>query len=186
MSEKSQIPETVQKFIKNLEGLDAGERARFKRNAGNTPEESRDVLGLFYKKLLYNSTLSERNEDSYFLVATLYPFEKQPKKSKSETAEPPPTLPNFADVLGQVARSNEKSRDGLDRRFERLLDADSQQLPFYLRREIQFLTTVGKKLDWAQLLYDVLHWQSPDRYIQRRWAREYFTAPAETESTPHS
>lgn len=182
MSEKSQIPETIQKFIKNLEGLDAGERARFKRNAGNTPEESRDVLGLFYKKLLYNPALSERNEDSYFLVATLYPFEKRPK-SKELPAEPPPPPPNFADVLGQVARSNEKSRDGLDRRFERLLDADSQQLPFYLRREIQFLTTAGRKIDWAQLLHDILHWQSPERYIQRRWAREYFTAPSEGQPT---
>lgn len=185
MSKKSDIPEAIQKFVKNLERLDAGERARFKRNAGNAPEESRDVLGLFYKKLLYNHTLFERDEDSYFLVATLYPFEKQVKSKSEPTSEPPPTSPNFADVLGQIARS-EKNRDGIDRRFERLLDADNQQLPFYLRREIQFLATAGRKLDWAQLLHDVLQWHHADRHIQRRWAREYFTAPAETESTPNS
>lgn len=181
MSEKNQISEAIQKFVKNLEELDSGERARFKRNAGNTPEESRNVLGLFYKKLLYNRPLSEEEEDSYFLVATLYPFEKRPKSKDEPSSEPS----SFANVLGQIARDH-KSQVGIDRRFERLLDADNQQLPFYLRREIQFLTNEGRKLDWAQLLHDILQWHRPDRHIQRYWAQQYFVVPAGTESTSNS
>ena len=127
------------------------------------------MLGLFYKKLLYNYAIPEWAEDRYFLIATLYPFEKRPKSKTEALAEPLPTPPDFAVALGEVAHS-QQGRQGLDTRFERLLDADEQQLPFYLRREIQFLTTAGRKLNWAHLLRDILRWQNPDRNVLRRWA----------------
>ena len=182
MAERRHIPSPVQTFVKALEKLDVEERARFKRNAGNTLEESRDVLGLFYRKLLPNRELPEWMEDAYFLVATLYPFEKRSKQGSDEEQEqsaPPPLS------LGASLRTvrTEKNGEGLDRRVERLLDADEQQLPFYLRREIHFLANEGKRVNWAYLLHDILQWQHPDRWVQRKWAKDYFTTQAETEST---
>ena len=141
--------------------------------------ESHNVMGLFYKKLLYDHTLRQWQEDAYFLIATLYPFEKQAKQTPdSSDAEPTQRPKNFGASLGQIRRrlaSNKEGVAGLDNRFERLLDADEQQLSFYLRREVQFLTNADGRIDWANLLNDLLKWHYPSRYVQRHWARAYFT-----------
>lgn len=177
MTVQSDIPKPIQDFVNRLRELDDGERARLKRNAGNGPDESHNALGLFYKKLLQDRTISEWAENHYFLVATLYPFEKRPKKKPDENQEPLPSPGNLGASLRTVR--TEKNGEGLDHRFERLLDADEQQLPFYLRREIQFLTNEGGRVNWERLLHDLLRWQSPNRFVQRRWARDYFATQSE-------
>ena len=156
------LPKPILDFVDKLSKLEAGDRARLKRNAGNRLTESNRAMGLFYNKLLPYS-VREFDEEWYFLVATLYPLEK-------ETSGTPP--PNFGSSLRQVR--TDKNSSGLDRRVERLLDADEQQLPFHLRQAIHFLTSNRGRVRWGQLLEDVLHWSAPSRYVQRRWARAYF------------
>lgn len=152
----------IKEFVANLARLDAGDRARLKRNAGSRPAESRGALGLFYNQLLPPG-VGMGAEDWYFLVATLYPLEK-------ESTGPIPG--NFGDSLRRIRTT--KNEAGLDRRVERLLDADEQQLPFQLRQAVHFLTSNRGRVNWEQLLKDLLHWTHPDRYVQRRWARAYF------------
>jgi len=155
--------ELAQKFVANLAKLDAGDRARLKRNAGSRLQESRGAMGLFYKQLLPPDMTYRPNEDWYFLVATLYPLEKEQKGS----------IPgNFGDSLRRIR--NAKNEAGLDRRLERLLDADEQQLPFQLRQAVHFLTSNRGRINWERLLKDLLGWTRPDRYVQRQWARAYF------------
>lgn len=172
MSQPKQA-ELIETFVKNLAGLDPGERARFKRNAGNLPQESRRVLGLFYDKVLPPQI--KYDEDWYFLVATLYPLEKV---DRDQVAGPPPA--SLGSSLRQVR--TEKNGAGLDRRVERLLDADAQQLPFQLRQAIHFLTSNGGRVDWGKLLKDVLDWSRPERRVQKKWARDYFVREAAVES----
>ena len=62
----------VRLFIERLDGLDAGDRARFRRCAGRTLAEAGEALGLFYR--LLPTGVPDREEDLYFLVATLYPM----------------------------------------------------------------------------------------------------------------
>jgi CRISPR system Cascade subunit CasB len=152
----------ISQFVENLASLDAGDRARLKRNAGNRLNESSRAAALFYNKVLPYG-VPPWAEDWYFLVATFYPLEK-------ETSGAPP--PNFGLSLRQVRNSENEA--GLDRRVERLLDADEQQLPFHLRQPIHFLTSNRGRVDWGQLLNDLLRWSHPERYIQRKWARAYF------------
>ena len=160
-------------FVQNLQKLDAGERARLKRNAGNLPQEARRVLGLFYGKVLPLG-VGEWAEKWYFLVATLYPLEKGRERATGN-------LPgNLALSLRQVR--TEKNGAGLDRRVERLLDADEQQLPFQLRQTIHFLTSNRGRVNWGQLLQDLLNWSHPDRFVQKKWARDYFVKQTETET----
>ena len=167
-------------FVKRLYKLDAGERARLKRNAGTAMEKSHNVMGLFYKKLLYDRTLRDYQENTYFLVATLFALEKKLKKNQEGDEEKMSKRPdNFGKSLGKIRwRANakkENSAKGLDTRFERLLDADEQQLPYYMRREILFLFNNGGSVDWVMLLKDLLNWHHPNRYIRRKWARDYFS-----------
>ncbi len=153
----------ILEFVENLSELEAGDRARLKRNAGNRISESNRAAGLFYNKVLPYG-VAHWAEDWYFLVATLYPLEK-------ETSGTPPS--NFGTSLRQVRNNDNEA--GLDRRIERLLDADEQQLPFQLRQAIHFLTSNRGRVDWGHLLDDLLRWSWPSRTVQRKWARAYFT-----------
>lgn len=145
-------------FIARLDKLDVGDRARLKRNAGKTIGEAHEVLGLFYAILPHN--ISQFQEEIYFLVATLYPMTSKGSKG------------NFGDHL-LMAQSSKNSK-GLDRRVEILLDADLPQLHFRLRQSVHFLQSCRVSINWVQLLEDLLQWNHPDRYIQKRWARSFY------------
>src|SRR3989304_40965 len=59
----------VEKFLQNLSALDAGGKARLKRDAGKPLAEAQS-LGLFYRLLPYG--LSAAQEEIFFFLATLY------------------------------------------------------------------------------------------------------------------
>jgi len=145
-------------FIKRLEKLDAGDCARLKRNAGKTLAEAKDALGLFYRLLPYG--VPSHQEEVYFLVATLFPL-----------AEGGGKLDLGASL--HLAQSAKNSK-GLDKRVENLLDADLVQLHFRLRQAVHFLQSSRVRVNWQQLLEDLLQWDHPDRFVQQRWARSYF------------
>ena len=158
MTERESNPQ-VNLFIERLHRLDAGERARLKRNAGRTLAECRDVLGLFYH-LLPPDVLPYQQE-TYFLAATLYPL----------------VVGGGQGDLGAALRRARQSANarGLDRRLEVLLDSDESQLPFRLRQAVHFLQSNRVRVNWPLLVDDLLHWNAPGRGVQKRWARSYFT-----------
>lgn len=145
-------------FISRLENLDAGDRARLKRNAGKSLSEAHNALGNFYALLPHG--LPQYQEEVYFLVATLFPL----AEGKG--------LGDFGTQLA-LAQSTKNSK-GLDRRVEVLLDADLVQLHFRLRQAVHFLQSCRVRINWQHLLDDLLLWEHPDRFIQQRWARSYF------------
>lgn len=157
----------VDPFVVKLCKLDAGDRARLKRNAGCSLSEARGINTLIYYLLPHN--LSPAQEEMYFLVATLYPLADADGKG------------SLGKALRQAA--GKRNRKGLDRRIEALLDADESQLPFRLRQTIHYLHSCRVKVNWSELLSDLLHWNHPDRFVQRKWARDYY-APKISEKPP--
>jgi len=158
MGERELSPEIVS-FCERLSRLDAGDRARLKRNAGQRLAEARGVTGLFYR--LLPPGVGAGQEDMYFLVATLFPLAEGGGRG---------------DLGAALCRGrSEKHARGLDRRVEILLDADAAQLPFRLRRAVQLLASNRVGVNWPQLLADLLYWTHPERFVQRRWARSYFS-----------
>jgi len=157
MSEPKLDPR-ITEFCKRLEQLDAGERARLKRNAGRTLAESHNVLGLFFRILPRD--IPRYQEDTYFLVATLFPLAESGDEGS----------------LGHALyrARDKKYAQGLDRRVEVLLDADREQLSFRLRQAIRFLDSKRVAVNWPRLLKDLLAWGHPNRYVQENWARDYF------------
>lgn len=153
------VPDTsVFAFIHRLERLDAADRARLKRNAGNSLAEARQVAGLFYH--LLPPDVTPWQEEAYFTLATLFPIAQGGSKG------------NLGDSL-RSAR-NSKNAKGLDRRVEVLLDADAGQLRHRLRQVIHLLQSNRARVNWPVLLSDLLAWNRPDRAVQQRWARAYF------------
>jgi len=154
----------IEAFCGRLQALDAGERARLKRCAGRSLAESPETLGLFYR--LLPPGIPERDEETYFLVATLYPLAGAADAG------------SFGASLSRAR--NPQNERGLDRRVETLLDSDEAQLPVRLRRAIHFLQSQAVGVDWPRLLRDLLLWTHPDRFVQKAWARAYF-APRDVE-----
>lgn len=169
---EKELPDSIQKFVQNLAKLEPGDLARLKRNAGNRFDEASRVTGLFYNKVLPYSNIGNWSEDRYFLVATLYPLleKRQDKNAPVTAATPPPT--DFGLSLRRIRNADNET--GLDRRIERLLDADEQQLPFQLRQAVHFLASNRGRVDWGNLLADLLRWPSPDKWVQKKWAKSYF------------
>lgn len=155
------LDERIVIFCERLATLDAGGRARLKRCAGRPLTASPEALGLFYRLLPPGVPVWQ--EETYFLLATLYPL-----ADAGDTG-------NLGAALLR-ARSPQNER-GLDRRLEVLLDADEGQLPFRLRQAVRFLQSNRVPVSWAQLLHDLLRWNHPERYVQKAWARAYY-APA--------
>jgi CRISPR type I-E-associated protein CasB/Cse2 len=147
----------VLKLLQNLSALDAGEKARLKRDAGKPLVEAQS-LGLFYRLLPYG--LSAVQEEIYFLVATLYPLADGGGKGN----------------LGASLRRarDPKNHKGLDRRVEILLDSDATQLPFRLRQAVRLLKSNRVTVNWQQLLEDLQRWNYSNRAAQKQWARAYF------------
>jgi len=157
--DEREIDPRVAQFIHKLDGLDEGDKARLRRNAGKAISEAGDVTGLFYRIL--PSGVPMQQEEIYFLVATLFPLNENGGAG------------NFGASLRRArTSSNDK---GLDKRVEILLDAELSQLSFRLRQAVQFLRSNRVSTNWAKLLNDLLYWSHPDRFIQRNWARSYFS-----------
>ncbi len=172
---KNEPDPRIAEFVKKLNALDAGDKAKLKRDAGKPIAEAQSI-GLLYRLLPYG--LNAAQEEIYFLVATLYGLADGGAKG------------NLGASLRQARDPEEKKNRGLNRRVEILLDSDATQLPFRLRQAIRFLKSKDKSVNWQQLLEDLLKWKSTYRTVQKQWARAYFAlskptdeeASAETEN----
>jgi|SRR5579862_4774634 len=84
-------------------------------------------------------------------------------------------------------RHPEKGSDSLDGRFLTLLNSSADQLFDHLRRLICLLQASGRSdLDWARLLVNIQYWNAEGRFVQKRWARDYYradTTKGDTDST---
>jgi CRISPR system Cascade subunit CasB len=179
------VAASVDGFIGKLEALtqrDAAraDLARLRRCAGHSLAECPQVFQLFYGLLPYSVRGDDREEERYFLVATLFALD--PKSSGAS---------DFGASMRVVAGSRRAGQEGVDRRMAVLLDAPSDDLAFRLRQLAALAASADVGINWRSLLSDILWWDHPARRVQRRWARSYFgggssAAAKETTSTETS
>ncbi len=62
----------------------------------------------------------------------------------------------------------------LDLLFTALLNAEREELPVRLRHVITRLAAKEIAIDYARLLEDLGGWQHPRRFVQRKWAHDYW------------
>lgn len=175
-------------FIASLKRLDSGRLAQLRRNAGKDLAEARGAAW-FYG--LLGQFARGYDEEAFFLVATLFAFDKDAQKRGTTYAG------NFGATLRALrdrTRSSDSNNHPLDRRFGLLLDSDFNpdgtggELAFRLRQMVK--QVIAKKdpnvrIDWPQLLADIRHWGSDRKYVQKKWARSYY-APALPEQADDS
>ncbi len=171
----SPVLQDAREFETQLAQLSRGQLAQLKRNVGQ-PLPGRGVA--WFYGLLYRGDVGRRqnNAEIYFLVATLYDFNRL-------------TTPRGDRWWGSLGRSmrlaaDKSGSDSVKRRFQILLDADldggaDSELAFRLRQTIQWLKGHNVGFDPAQLIYDLSYWSHLERFVQKKWARDFFVAPAE-------
>lgn len=100
-------------------------------------------------------------EDCAFLVAALFALHPQPKGQGT---------------LGSAFARISGGSDSIEQRFNALLNCHRDDLPYHLRQAVSLLRSKDVPVDWKRLLRDVLGWEHDDRYVQRDWARDFWSS----------
>jgi len=95
------------------------------------------------------------------------------KRPKLEESSRQKDGPNFGDAFG---KGPAEVKDQRQKRFIDLLDTDEAELPFKLRQAITLIE--GQDLDWVLLVNHLNHWGHPDRWVQKQWARGFWSISA--------
>ena len=145
------------------------DRAAFavlRRAAASEPGRSADAFPLVLPWVPENAR-QRRDEWAYFLVATL--FALHPAHAEAG---------NFGRTMWRTAtEGSEKPNPSADLRFRRLLEADRDDLPGLLRSAVRLAASraAPPPVNYDLLLTHLLAWNHPDAWVQREWARTYWT-----------
>ncbi|GGR11471.1 type I-E CRISPR-associated protein Cse2/CasB [Deinococcus ruber] len=170
-------------FVTALGELERGSLAELRRSLSYKTGQSYFLERLIYEHLPEWYRGGWGNQAA-FLVAGLYALverpHSEPKTDESDAETVPetskPAAPrNLGSALGRLYRAQE-NRPSTEKRFLALLDADEEQLADHLRHAVTLLNAGDIRLDWAQLLADVLSWSRPENRDRTReqWARAFY------------
>lgn len=167
-------------FLEDVKKLDPGERAALRRAAGEMLADSRGVLWMY--RLLQRHTRDEYdNFERYFFTATLLALDKDAVKASAFNE-------TNADLGASLAKLGQKfSQEAVERRVNVLLDSrfDSGEMGFRMPQMIKMLTAADISIHWPKLLSDLLSWDHPEKYVQKRWAAHFF-APSGDANEPET
>lgn len=161
-----------EEFIRRIEALDAGELAVLRRAVG-----ARDCIEGRCPWLL-GFIQGATTEAVALLVASLL--------AQYSTTDIRSGRHRLAGDFGRTWRKAVagSSSESLSRRFNVLLDSEFDpytgegDLPYRLRQMVRYAASKDVGVDWPQLAADLRHWNHPDRFVQKRWARSFFASDA--------
>lgn len=102
----------------------------------------------------------------YYLVAGLWAMHWRDRDGATQS---------IASVCRMLYWASEQS-PSIERRFITLIDSDEEQLPYRLRQMVGLLKEY--EIDFNKLSKDLLSWNHPDKFVQIRWAREFYNQAA--------
>lgn len=162
----AKISEMDERFVAHLEKLrDADDRAalaRLRRGLGKPPGTVPEMHALVLPWLPQD--IPRWHEDQCYLIAALFASHPQAGGQGS---------------LGKsfgLLRDKSEGKESVERRFVALLNCHEEELPDHLRHAISLLKSKEIPVDWRELLNDLHHWGHSDRRVQRKWARDFWTA----------
>lgn len=134
--------------------------AVLRRSLSGAPGSEFDV----YRHLPFLASVPDRDERWYRLVAGLFALHQRQVQEGERS-------------LGHAFRAavrSEDDREAVERRFVTLLKAHRDDLPTHLRSAVSFLKARDVAIDYVRLLRDLRVWETPDSWVQRRWARDFW------------
>lgn len=167
-----------QRFIGRLDDLvRRGDRARLaslRRLVAPPDRWGPDVFATAYP--LIPANLYANEESKWLLVAGLYALWHQGKGTPANH-----TGANFGVNMRALALDASAGGDiapSVELRFSVLLSSDDERLGHHLRQAVNQLSSSGTNVDFVCLLNDLRHWDHPDHFVQRDWARSFWVSAA--------
>ena len=163
-------------LVDRLRELTIGERAALRRDAGKCLAEADGMtLSVFFR--ISPQHLSRRQQECWFSAMTLACLWDPEEAAYGD---------EFPIMLRKYALR--QATDGMERRMRSLLDARWEEdgyLTAKLCRLARMLKADNRQLmpDIDALLYDLLHWNSDSRFVQIRWAQQYYQFEADGNET---
>lgn len=163
-----------EEFVNMLEGFYKSDNraalAKLRRGLGKKPGEAMEVYSVIGNFLAQAKNRAE--EDVLYTLATLYGL--YPSESSKEES-------NFGESVSKLAEK-QVDRDSVEKRFVALLNSHIDDLPNHLRHMISLLKSKDIRINWLQLLNDIIYWDLDDRRVQRSWAKRFWTESQSSQS----
>jgi CRISPR type I-E-associated protein CasB/Cse2 len=86
-----------------------------------------------------------------------------------------PQTTNFGNMGNHMREAAGENIEATERRFVNLLRSNREDLPVLLRQAVSFLRSKGIHANWEQLRKDLLAWNHPNGYVQKNWARAFWS-----------
>jgi CRISPR system Cascade subunit CasB len=152
------------KFVEYLVSLvdreQRGAIAALRRGVGKPPGTTPETFPIMVP---WTADMDRFAADTYFLVGSLFAL------NQSNCADG-----NIGTTFAQIRGRENEASDSLEKRFVALLNADAEDLPNHLRHAVSLAASKDVAINWAQLIADLRHWNHLDRFIQRRWAEQFW------------
>lgn len=150
-------------FVGYLAGLaarkDRGALAALRRGLGRPPGMAPELYPHVVR--FFGSPLPDR-ENAMFTVAAIFGVHPHHRTGAGSPLK--------------VLRSLDLESGSTERRVLSLLNADLDALPVHLRHLVSLIRSHGpeRPLDYQALLDHLVQWEAPSRWVQRRWARDWW------------
>lgn len=166
------MPTERVKFVEFLEQLrDSDDRAALaalRRGLGKQPGTAVEMHR--YVVPFLGADVTAWRESTHYLIASLFAFHPDPGGEGT-----------LGMALAKVAA--ETASGSTELRFMGLLNSHPDDLAEHLRHAVSLARAKGVPVDWHQLFRDVLGWPSPDRRVQKKWARDFWSRTGEPEES---
>lgn len=146
-------------YLKNLEKRqDRAALAHLRRGLGKPPKTAMEMFPYLGQFLSHDT--KQNYENTVFIVAALFAYYSDAKHTKGN--------------LGASLRELSEKSDSIEKRFVALLNAEAEDLPYYLRQIIGLLKSNDVAVNWERLFKDVQYWNSDQRFVQQKWAEQFW------------
>ncbi|MCC6555596.1 MAG: type I-E CRISPR-associated protein Cse2/CasB [Polyangiaceae bacterium] len=148
-------------FIDALVALrdDRAALAALRRGLGQTPGTAASLYPYVVPFLPKDATRWQ--EQTYFLIASLFALHPAPGGDGTS--------------IGDALRRLKGDSGSTEARFVALMESHPDDLALHLRHAVSLIRSKEIPIDWERLFGDVWHWTSESRWVQRRWARDFWS-----------
>ena len=156
-------PIAEDRFIGYLKSLEKPPKnraalAHLRRGLGKPPKSAMEMFPYLGQFLSHET--KQNYENAVFIVAALFAYY--------------PGAQSNVGNLGASLRKMKDDSDSIEKRFVALLNAEAEDLPYYLRQIIGLLKSKEIAVNWGRLFKDVQNWNSDKRFVQQKWAEQFW------------
>ena len=158
-------PEKEDRVIKYLKSLNKPPQnraalAHLRRGLGKPPKTAMEMFPYLGQFLSHEP--KPFYENAVFIIAALFAYYPDAKHTSG----------NLGASLRELSDKTESK--SIEKRFVALLNAEAEDLPYYLRQIIGLLKSNEVAVNWERLFKDVQNWNSDRRFVQQKWAEQFW------------